>query len=207
MPVIDGYQVYTPQTITTRLSMAISLVDDYTGKQPDGKVKVFLKGKKIKSIKNPSGYYLFLDLPEEEYIIRVEASHYFEVEIPGKPAELDPLAPVLEVKIKPKPSYTFPTGATLIRGMVRDVHEKPVEDAEVEVVGIDVSNRTSEKGEFVLYFKALGEDNLVNKKFVKGIMGKKLRLKATQGSKIGFMDLEQVEEGKTTVLQGDLIIT
>jgi hypothetical protein len=207
MPVIDGYRIYAPQTLTTRLSMAVSLVDDYTGKQPEGKVKVFLKGKKIKSIKNPSGYYLFLDLPEKEYIVRVEASYYIQAEIPGKPAELDPLAPVIEIELKPKPSYPFPTGATLIRGMVRDVHEKPVEDAGVEVVGMEVSNRTTEKGEFLLYFKELGEEDLVSKKFIKGIMGKKLRLKAAQGSKIGFMDLEQVEEGKTTVLKGDLIIT
>ena len=207
MPVIDGNPVYTPQALSTRLSMAISLVDDYTGKQPDGKVKVFLKGKKIKSIKNPSGYYLFLDLPEEEYIVRVEAARYFEVEIPVKPAELDPLAPVVEVKLKPEPSYPFPPGATLIRGMVRDVRENPVEDAGVEVLGMEVSNRTTGKGEFVLYFKPLGEDHLVNKKFVKGKKGKNLRLKATQGSKTGFADLEQVEEGRTTVLKENLILT
>jgi hypothetical protein len=91
--------------------------------------------------------------------------------------------------------------------MVRDVHQKPVEDAGVEVVGMEVSNRTTEKGEFLLYFKELGEEDLVNKKFVKGKKGKNLRLKATQGSKTGFADLEQVEEGRTTVLKENLILT
>jgi len=53
---------------STKLSLAVFILDDYTGKNAIGRVNVSLKGqeeKPVKPVKNPSSYYLFLNLPEQ----------------------------------------------------------------------------------------------------------------------------------------------
>lgn len=117
---------------------------------------------------------------------------------------------IIRIVLKPKPSYPFPSGATLIRGMVQDSDGNPVSEAKVEVAGKKVSNRTTVKGEFVLYFKALTEDDIIiedSKKFVKGNGDKTICLEATHDSKIGTAELKEVEEGKTTSLKSPIILS
>lgn len=195
--------------ITTTLSVAVSLQDDYTENQPIGGVKVFLAGQELKSVKNPSGYYLFLDLAGSEYQVRVETDYYFSQKTTVKLTDLDPLNPVVRFKLKPKPSYPFSPGTTLIRGMVHSSDGNMIPGAKVEVPGKNVSNITTEKGEFVLYFKGLTEEDIVkegNKRFVKGNGGKKVDLKATHDAKTGTKDLKEVREGQTTVLAGPIVL-
>jgi hypothetical protein len=195
--------------ITTTLSLAVSLQDDYTGNQPIGGVKVFLEGQDLKSVKNPSGYYLFPDLPGSEYQVRVETQHYFKEETTMKLPDLDPLNPVVQVELKPKPSYPFPHGTTLIRGMVQGSDGNTIPGAKVEIMGKDISNETTEKGEFVLYLKGLSEEDIIkegSKRFVKGNGGKKVGLKATYETKTGAKDLKEVREGQTTVLAGPIVL-
>ncbi|MCK5057100.1 MAG: hypothetical protein KAT34_10620, partial [Candidatus Aminicenantes bacterium] len=134
MAILYGYDFFPDQRITGKLSMAVFLVDDYTGNQPIGGVKVFLEGQDLKSVKNPSGYYLFLDLPGTKYRIRVISDHYFAETIPVKLSDLVTGQPVVDIRLKPKPSYPFPSGATLIRGMVRDINNSPVSRARVEIL-------------------------------------------------------------------------
>ncbi|MBE9594775.1 MAG: carboxypeptidase regulatory-like domain-containing protein, partial [Proteobacteria bacterium] len=84
---------------------------------------------------------------------------------------------ILRMMLKPKPSYPFPPGATLIRGKVYDSAGEAVSGAKVRVRGKDVENKTTEKGEFVLYFGPLTEDEIIRvdgKRFVKGNGGKTL---------------------------------
>lgn len=195
--------------ITTTLSLAVSLQDDYTGNQPIGRVKVFLEGRDLKSVKNPSGYYLFLDLTGSEYQVRVETDYYFSEKTTVKLPELDPLNPVIRVKLKPKPSYPFSPGTTLIRGAVYGSDQNPAPGAKVKVPGGNVKNITTEKGEFVLYFKGLSEEDIIkqgNKRFVKGNGGKTVHLEAAHDTKTGTKDLEEVREGQTTVLAGPIIL-
>jgi len=105
---------------------------------------------------------------------------------------------VIRMMLKPKPSYPFPPGATLIRGKVYDSAGEVVSDAKVKVKGKDVENKTTEEGEFVLYFEPLTEDEIITeggKRFVKG-----------DGDKIIHLEVDGVtepieleaEEGKTT---------
>jgi hypothetical protein len=195
--------------ITTTLSLAVSLKDDYTGNQPIGWVKVLLAGQDLKSVKNPSGYYLFLDLPGNECQVRVETDYYFSEKATVKLPDLDPLNPVVRFKLKPKPSYPFSPGTTLIRGMVHNSDQNPAAGAKVEVPGKNVNNITTEKGEFVLYFKGLTEEDIIkegNKRFVKGNGGKKVGLKATRDAKTGTKDLKEVREGQTTVLAKPIVL-
>jgi hypothetical protein len=101
--------------------------------------------------------------------------------------------------LKPKPSYPFPPGATLIRGKVYDSAGEAISGAKVRVRGKDVENKTTEEGEFVLYFGPLTEEEIIRvdgKRFVKG-----------NGDKTLYLDVEyegvepkvlEAEEGKTT---------
>ena len=103
------------------------------------------------------------------------------------------------ITLKPKPSYPFPPGATLIRGKVYDSTGKTVSGAKVRVRGKDVENKTTEEGEFVLYFEPLTEDEIITeggKRFVKGNGDKTLYLEVEYEG-VEPKELE-AEEGKTT---------
>ena len=107
---------------------------------------------------------------------------------------------VIRMMLKPKPSYPFPPGATLIRGKVYDSAGEVVAGAKVRVIGKDVENITTKKGEFVLYFGPLTEDEIIiegGKRFVKGNGGKTLHLEVEYDGVTKHIDLE-AEEGKIT---------
>jgi hypothetical protein len=146
------------QKITTRLTFAVLLTDDYTGRQNVvGKVRVSISEYDRDAVKNPSSYYTFLDLPEVvsgDYPIRVTSLYYVEKETIVTPAGLVPEAPVALIPLTPSHLYPFPSGATLLRGMVSDTGASAVSGAEVrwEVSAVTKSTTASEKGEFVLYF-------------------------------------------------------
>lgn len=208
MITLDEYVILIDRKITIRLSLAIALIDEYTGKQPIGYIRVFIKGKNLEAAKNRSGYYLFDHLPDAKFI-RVESEFYFEREIAVKSSDLNPQNPVMSITIKPKPCYPFPAGATLIRGMVQDSKGNSVSGAKVEVKGKKVSNRTTVKGEFVLYFKALTEEEIIvknSKRFVKGNADGTIHLKTTHDSKTGKADLVEIEECKAALLGPPIII-
>jgi hypothetical protein len=106
---------------------------------------------------------------------------------------------VVNITLKPKPSYPFPPGTTLIRGKVYDSAEEAISGAKVRVRGKDVENKTTEEGEFVLYFGPLTEDEIIRvdgKRFVKGDGDKTLYLEVEYAG-VKPKELE-TEEGKTT---------
>lgn len=208
MTVLTGMRVYPDQTIATKLSAAVSLIDDYTEKQAFGDVQVYIKGLNVEPVRNLGGYYLFFKLhgDDEEYIIRAAAGFYFEKEKAFKISELDSSNPVVQLTLKPKPAYPFPSGSTLIRGMVKDRNKNPVPRARVEVTGKEVGNETTGRGEFVLYFKGLKEEDLIDTKYVRGKGGRTIHLRAGHHGKTGLIDLEEVEEGRTTIVKEPIIL-
>jgi hypothetical protein len=124
---------------STKLSLAVSLLDDYSKGKPIGRVDVSLKGRKEKTVKNLSSYYLFLDLPDDTYTIRVRSDYYFDEELDiGIAGFKEPTA----INLKPKPSYPFSAGATLIRGAVANTGitakiKAPEEKKSAAIVGED----------------------------------------------------------------------
>ena len=210
MIAINEYIAFLDRKIATRLSLAVALIDEYTGKQPIGSVKVFIKDHNLKPIKNHSGYYLFLNLPDNEYKVRVKCEYYFNEETDKIKLPLPKPQDPVKITLKPKPTYPFTSGATLIRGLVQDSNGNSVSGAKVEVTRKEVSNKTTIKGEFVLYFKALSEDDIIiedSKRFVKGNADATLHLKATHDSKTRIVDLKRVEEGKTTPLESPIVLS
>ncbi|MCE8425229.1 MAG: hypothetical protein J5U17_05570 [Candidatus Methanoperedens sp.] len=87
----DKFTAYEGDEHTTRLSLALWIVDDCTGKQPLSQIKVRIKEGDISdeecdiktnagffnAVKNPSGYYIFTDLLPRKYSCCIESDPYF----------------------------------------------------------------------------------------------------------------------------------
>lgn len=68
---------------------------------------------------------------------------------------------IIRVKLRPRPSYPFPSGTTLLRGTLRDTDGNPISGADVKVLGDTFKTVTMLNGEFVLYFPASQADAAV----------------------------------------------
>ena len=158
-PYVTGkFTAYEGDKLTTILSLAVRLIDDFTERETIGSIKVTIKEGDIKAFKNLSGYYLFSDMNTGNYNVAVGSDFYLPEETAVNIPQPDPKNPVVEISLKPRPSYLFPSHATLVRGLVSD--GSPVAKAEVEVVGKPIKTLTDEKGEFVLYFKGIEMENI-----------------------------------------------
>lgn len=172
------------QIIISKLSIAVCLVDDF---RPDGevlgKVRVIIPELKLGAIKNPSGYYIFINIPDGSYTLQIKPEYYIDKEIPDVrlPSSDNPT----EVKLIPSTLYPFPSGTTLLRGVVKDTGCNPVSDAEIVVASVE-STRTSERGEFVIYFPVSRED------------ASSIRVKVTPKGKSTKEVRAAVRRGKTT---------
>jgi len=190
------------EEITTTLSLTVSLHDDFaSNRRPIGKIKVSLKELERQAIQNLSGYYIFTDVEDGAYTIQVTSDYYFDAEEEVMLPLLDPKKPVVDITLKPMPFYPFPPGATLIKGMVKDLEEKPISGAKVKVLNKAIENQTTGKGEFVLYFTGLTEEDIIKvnkKRFVKGDGNQNMILEVTHPDYRRKRVQIEVEESKTT---------
>jgi len=159
----------TAQGKVCRLSLAISLKDGYTGGRPLGDVKLLLDGH-VKPVLNPSGYYTFLNIPAGRYQLNVVSENYVE-EMMMVDIEEDPFT-LKEISLMPRTHYPFPPGATLVRGSLKDFRG-PIGSAVLKgsLPESSFSGRTDERGEFVLFFGPLKDEEVMKEgktTFVKG---------------------------------------
>lgn len=159
----------TAQGKVCRLSLAVSLKDGYTGGRPLGDVELLLDGD-VKPVLNPSGYYTFLNIPAGRYQIEVVSENYLDervmVEIEDGPFSLK------GISLTPRTRYPFPPGATLVRGSLKDFRG-PISDAVIEgsLSESSFSGRTDVRGEFVLFFGKLKDEEVMKEgktTFVRG---------------------------------------
>ncbi|MCF6155893.1 MAG: hypothetical protein E3K36_11715 [Candidatus Brocadia sp.] len=156
--VTNKFTAYPGDVISTNLSLAVRLTDDYTEKEAIGYIKVTLEEGDVKAVRNLSGYYLFNDLAAGNYTVSVESDVYFAEEKVVSVPLPDTRNPVVEIILKPVPPYPFPSNATLVRGLVSNAN--PVVNADVKVLGKTIETKTDERGEFVLYFKGIKKENI-----------------------------------------------
>jgi hypothetical protein len=199
------------ESLTKNLSLAINLVDNFTKEPPVGKISVALLDEKYKAVKNPSRYYLFLNLPAKEYTIQIRSDFYVDQNSLVKISPIDPEAGIDEkigqiikdVILEPTPAYPFPKGATLIRGMVLNHKEKPVPYAKVTMTEKGLSTLTTEKGEYVFYFQKFTSADILTKDGKRYVKPKKtskntttLTIKAeAQNSSSAELTIDALEEG------------
>jgi hypothetical protein len=181
--ITEKFIAYIGDVVTTNLTFAVLLVDEFTGNAPIGGVQAMLKGAGVKAPRNLSGYYLFTDLAAGACTVRIEAEFYFPAEATIDTTLLDPKKPVSRVVLKPIPGYPFPADATLLRGVVRN--SAPVADAAVTVTGKPISTVTDDRGEFVLYFKGI-KSELINIVITMGANTKFLTATITEGRTVSL---------------------
>lgn len=187
------------ETRKSTLSLAVYLTDEYSGGPAAGNVAVSLKGLDKKPIKNQSGYFLFLDIQDGRYTIQANGGEFYS-DMEKAVTLRGPESPVVDVTLKPTPSYKFPGLTTLIRGVVMDKSGNGIAGAKVRVTRTKIKTYTTKKGEFAIYFKGLkkaGVKTIDGKKRLR-IKGKKVGLEVKpKGYKKKTRTLE-VEEGQTT---------
>jgi hypothetical protein len=209
---------------SVQVSLAILPRDHFAPEDyPIGRIQIYLKGQQRPTVKNISGFYTFLNLANRTYTAGVKSQYYFpkefEVTIPSfsSPPGGDILSDdednqlrdyhgvlVANISLKPNPAYPFPGSSSLVRGIVKDAVGNPVADAIVRVVGEPIHTRTTEKGEYVLYFTRLTIDDIVKingQKFIKANGTQTIEIEASHpvlGISPSFS--LQVEEGTTTTV-------
>ena len=74
------------ETRVQRVSLAVRLTDDFTGRPVQGPISVTLQGRSDRPQANPDGYFVFTDLPPGTVPVRVRADAYlaeaFDVVLP-----------------------------------------------------------------------------------------------------------------------------
>jgi len=73
----DEFDVYQRDEIKRSVSLVISLIDDFTKKEPIRPLNVLLEDGKIKPVKNLSGFYVFLNLKNSKNIVKIISEFYF----------------------------------------------------------------------------------------------------------------------------------
>jgi hypothetical protein len=198
------------ETRVTRLSLAVRLLDDFTGAGPRGAVSVAIGDRT--ALRKPSGHFLFLDLPPGMVLVTVAPDYYLAEELTTVVPRPDPRDPVVEQALVPNRLYPFPRGSTLVRGLVRSTAGDPVAGASVQ--GVGRPTRTGTDGRFVAYFTALTEDDVV-------LVGPERRrlVKAADGStdldlsvshplfQTASVTVSELEEGSERLLAAPVLLT
>lgn len=160
----SNYIAYPGDVQTIKLSFAVWLIDDYTKGKPVGSIKIQIKEIDKKAVRNLSGYYFFTDLEVGNYTVSINSDLYLPMEKTVDVSTFpDPKNPVLEIALKPSPVYFFPENATILRGVIRDSISvaKPVKGARVKVIENGLETITDERGNFVLYFSQINNEEEV----------------------------------------------
>jgi hypothetical protein len=202
--------------LVTRLSLVVHIGDSlFPAGRPMGPVRVSLLPGGQGPIYNLSGAPCFLDLPAGTYQLVVEGEHYFPESQSVTLPLGDPLHPLLEVQLMPLPSYPFPPGTTVVRGMVHEDPDTPVAGAGVEVPGEGVRTRTTNRGEFALAWPPLPPSRViverqdgVTRRYVQNDHGEKeLRVEITHPDyRQEVVTITELEEG-TMLNLGSITVT
>lgn len=139
--------------IRHKLSFALRLVDDFTGKKI-GKAPCFFQvdGRPVTAIYKEEGFYLFLEPVPVPCMLKMEAGNYFPAECLIDQRRLDPSYPVVEARLYHKPGGRFPYRCSLCCGRI----EPPETGKTCMVYGISqddsgyVLKSLSEEGEHSL---------------------------------------------------------
>ena len=199
------------ETRVSRLSLAVRLEDAFAaGQRVVGDVAVSLSGRPWRSLRNPSGDVLFLDLPPGPATVLVSPTLYLaerrDVVLP-----LPTQVPVLAVTLTPAWLYPFPPGATLVQGLAQASDGAPVAGAVATLVGRSASGRSGADGRFVIPVTGLAEDDVTvvdGRRLVKAASVTRftVRLEHPAFQRV-TADVGEIEEGKRTVIAHALSMT
>ncbi len=188
------------------LSFAVNITDGFSQERSlIGETSVFLRENGLQALKNPSGYFVFMDLMGDSFTLRVENKYYFDMELPVTISQLDPDYPLVSGLLIPNCLYPFPTGSTSIRGRVSDTNGNPITGASIKIASNTVANQSDMSGCFVLYFGALTEvdiDVQNSHRYIKVNNDTEIELEVKHPNyKSKTETIGEVEEGGTVIVK------
>lgn len=142
----------------TKFSIAVRLVDSYTGQVPFGrKIKVVLENAIQKSVQKSDGYYVFADIPKAMYKLHVQSEYYMheclEIDLRDNTYQ-NSNGDVKHIALIPNSSYPIHPGATILRATFRNTSSDPVSGVEITAVPMSeecararVAQETLQKGQ------------------------------------------------------------
>jgi hypothetical protein len=144
-----------------KVSLALHLRDDFSKEWGlVGSTRAYVAETGISGLEKAGGYQVFSDLTGPIITVRVENRYYFASELIIDLSNLDPRLPVVPLTMQPNYSYPFPSGSSLILGIVLDQNGLALGDVVITVEGTTVTNKSRSDGRFVLYFGQLTEDDI-----------------------------------------------
>ena len=152
------------EIMSTSLSLIVLFEDDFTKGRPICLPDVSIEGLKTRPIRTPGSRFAFMNIPWGQHLLKVISDIYFSESLKVAPSsEKDrPMYPPIKINLRPRPSYAFPPGATLIRGILRK-RGRPIVGALIKgkAQAGDFSIATDRGGDFVIYFRDIEEKDVV----------------------------------------------
>ncbi len=153
------------ERLKSKLNLAVLLTDDlspYKDKSAFGNLFLDAEKKRRKIIRNSTGHFLLIDIPEGKQKITGGGYYYskgsrnIELKI-GKvyvdSVLVDDKNPVTSIMLNPRSNYPFPDGITVIIGRIVDADYRPIPGASIKVTEIPSKSTTSEDdGGFFIRF-------------------------------------------------------
>ena len=101
------------------VSVAVQVIDDFINRpMEDSLISIEIEGAR-RPIRKKGGYYVFVNLSmnQAKLSIRTKQFQYYEETIDL--TKLNPLEPVVKVRLKPNKCYTLPRGTTCVEGTAK----------------------------------------------------------------------------------------
>ncbi|MDR0469238.1 MAG: hypothetical protein LBH09_04625 [Peptococcaceae bacterium] len=103
--------------IIYQVAVAVQVIDDFNDKVLTGAaIQVRIAGGGAKPVRKQDGYFVFLAGQKEIRQIEVESPLYHKAVVDIELRRLNPLRPVLKVRLQPNRLYAVPGGATYLEG-------------------------------------------------------------------------------------------
>ncbi len=194
------------ERVKTRLTFAVLLKDElYPDKKAIG--DLFLKAPGIRKpiIRNSTGYYLFMDLPQGKYTLTAGGKFYKQEDFLVDTESVNPKQPCVDLFLKPKANYPFPEGTTILKGRIVDMENKPVHNASIKIKAMDTGTTSEADGNFFMIFKDINEDkNIVLDIEVDSYKSCTVKVFLKKGS-ISLAEINLIEKQKRGGLKKDKI--
>lgn len=184
-----------------RIAFVLCLVDDFSG-EPIRKDKFLFisRNQVLHAIHKGEGMYVFLEPKEEEVRLLVQGTDYYPKEIAVKKRSLDPLNPVLSVRLYGRPEGKFSYHCDWLTGTLE---EQPggfpaeVIAGRIRPTGLSFVQYREDEGQPCLSFRGFTKENLTGRPYILGGVKKPVPFVLSQRRGINeyCADLEGVSLG------------
>ncbi len=183
--------------INTKYSLLVQLHDTYTGTAPVGtNISVMLEGINRKPLAKPEGYFVFTDLPEGTYALKVKSKFYLEENSIVTLRESDSEYHALNLSLKPAFSYPYFSGATCCLASLRTTAATHA-DVRVRATVLDEGCAIARLAQDVL---AAGNKEVVLNKHGIIAVGDLFRIQAKEAGTAGYCRIAAINYQKNTFI-------